>query len=146
MQPICPLRPRGTKKAYRTLFGPACVHWCAHAQDRAEPILFGLQEAHVTVVDSALPTRGSVGALGQLGSPSQHERRLPAGSQRAAMLAALAVAARYYRGGHGLHRRGQQTTAARTLAGGSGYSAQGEHESGGSIRNTDPSGLSARTA
>src|SRR5947207_738565 len=110
MRPICLLRPQGTKKAYRPLLGPARDYWCPHAQDRPKPLLLGLQEAYLPLVDPALPTRGAAGAFGQLGGSSQHGGGLPARPQRGAVLATLALASGYYRGRYGLYRRSHQTT------------------------------------
>lgn len=65
----------GFKKKHRRLFCPAGRLGGADAQKRTEHLFCGLQEAHVPLVDSALPARGLAGALGELGRPGECVRR-----------------------------------------------------------------------
>ena len=108
-----PASARGFKKKRdRPIHRSAGRFGSANPQAGAEPVLFGLQEAHVSLVARALSTWGLAGAAGQLGRARQHQRRLSVVSQRGAVLGALAVATRCGGRRQGQHRRGHQAAVA----------------------------------
>ena len=81
----------GFKKKHRPILGGGSRFGRTHAQDRSEPLLRGLQEAHAAAVVAPLPRRGVVGSVGQLGDSGQCLRRRSAGAQSALLPAAMGL-------------------------------------------------------
>lgn len=92
----------GFKKKHRPLLGGPRRAGRAHAQERPEPVLCWLQEAHAALVAARLHGRGAVGSLGQLGHAGQCVRRRAAGTQPAPLPAAMGLVPAAGRGRHGL--------------------------------------------
>jgi transposase len=103
------------------------------AEEKIVPDRFHLMQHMVEAVAAALRVRRAAGADRQLGRPGQYGGGVFAGSQRTALLAALAVAARRDRRRHGLHRRGQQANDSRMLASGGGHAIEREHVVGAAV-------------
>src|SRR3972149_5314496 len=93
----------GFKKKHRPLFRQAGRLRRTHTQNRTEPVLCRLQEAHVSPVAGALQTRRVAGAAGQLGGCGQCFGRPVSGAQCGLLCPALVVVAGLCRGGYGLH-------------------------------------------
>jgi hypothetical protein len=99
----------GFKKKHRPILCRARGVGRAHAQDRAEPLLCRLQEAHAPPVVAPLPSWGATGAAGQLGDPRQCFRGRVVGAQLALLPSAMGLVSAVGRGGHGVFGGGSQT-------------------------------------
>src|SRR5262245_55283087 len=96
------------KKLHWHLYrGTGCSGW-AHAQDRQEPLVCRLQETHVSMVGLGPHRTCLVGTAGQLDGSRQCGRRWTAGAGAQMVRAAIELATRLRRCGHGLLGGGEQ--------------------------------------
>src|ERR1017187_7289435 len=123
----------GFKKKHRAVLRRARCVERAHAQDGAEPMFRRLQETHATPVAAPLPSRGAVGAAGQLGRARQCFRGRAAGSQPVLLSAAMGLVSAAGRGGHGVFGGGGQTTRPGAVARGGPHQAAERHEAGAAL-------------
>ncbi len=106
----------GFKKKHRTVLCGWSRSGRSHAQDRAKPMVRGLQETHSAFVVARLPGWSALGSAGQLGDSRQCVRRRAAGAQLALLPPAMGLVPAAGRGGHGLFGGGSQTPVPRALA------------------------------
>jgi hypothetical protein len=98
----------GFKKKFRQLHRRARGAGRAHAQDRPEPLVCGLQETHLAVVAAHGASVRDARAAGQLAHARQRGGRRPVAAESAWVSPSLGLVAGDRRGGHGLSIRSGQ--------------------------------------
>lgn|SRR5208282_4247981 len=134
----------GFKKKFRRLHRRACSAGWTHAQDRTEPLVCRLQEAHAAaVVAHGAPLRHAV-AVGQLGDARQCGGRRSALAQFAVVSSSPGLVARDRRGGHGLFVCRKQSRRPDRLANGGGHQTARRHETRTTLCERNTGGMPAR--
>jgi len=132
----------GFKKKHRHLHRRTRRFGRTHTQDRAEPLVCGLQKAHLAPVASDGSLFGHVAATGQLVGSGQCERGRFVGPQPAVVSAALGLVARHRRGGQGLFGGPEQEGCAGALANRRGDQVARGHEAGAAVCQCPSGGMS----
>src|SRR5206468_13041483 len=111
-----PAATRAYKKSQRIVFrSSGCVRW-ANDQDRPEPLVRRLQEAHVAFVAEPVRSAGTADSNYFLGRACQSRRSAVPVAQHALLFAATELASGHRHRRHGLYRYGVSVKNLRALA------------------------------